>query len=299
MAEQKEEWEPVDEQALEKDLAPQEDNAEFSDLVEIIDESAPDSVPAPEPTAASEPDNDMSDRVQKRIDQLTRERREAERREQAKDAELQALTERMAQLENKGQEQAVQSFQDRYNQVRADLTAAAEEGDTAQQIALTEQLADMRAEAKVAQLTNRQQPAQQQQQQQQQPVQDAPQAAYTWWERNQWFNTPENQAESAYARVVDVQLEQEGFDKNSPAYYTELDNRLQEKFPELYNKGDVKKSKPATAPTGGKASSGKIAKDGRVQLTKDELNMARELGITSEAQLKAYAKEIQKSRQES
>jgi len=63
MAEQKEKWEPVDEQALEKDLAPQEDNAEFSDLVEIIDESAPDSVPAPEPAAASEPDNDMSDRV--------------------------------------------------------------------------------------------------------------------------------------------------------------------------------------------------------------------------------------------
>jgi hypothetical protein len=240
MAEQKEEWEPVDEQALEKDLAPQEDNAEFSDLVEIIDENAPAPVSA-EAEPAPEPEPENSDRVQKRIDQLTRERREAERREQAKDAELQALTERMAQLENKGQEQAVQSFQDRYNQVRADLTTAAEEGDTAQQIALTEQLADMRAEAKVAQLTNRQKPAQQQQQQ---PAQDAPQAAYTWWERNQWFNTPENQAESAYARVVDVQLEQEGFDKNSPAYYTELDNRLQEKFPELYNKGDVKNQNP-------------------------------------------------------
>ena len=40
MAEQKEEWEPVDEQALEKDLAPQGEDAEFSDLVEIIDENA-------------------------------------------------------------------------------------------------------------------------------------------------------------------------------------------------------------------------------------------------------------------
>jgi|TARA_R110002012_G_scaffold3685_3_gene17325 hypothetical protein len=297
MAEQKEEWEPVDEQALEKDLAPQGEDAEFSDLVEIIDESAPAPVSA-EAEPAPEPETENSDRVQKRIDQLTRERREAERREQAKDAELQALTERMAQLENKGQEQAVQSFQERYNQVRADLTAAAEEGDTAQQITLTEQLADMRAEAKVAQLTNNQRQGQAQQQPQAQ-AQDAPQAAYSWWERNQWFNTPENQAESAYARVVDVQLEQEGFDKNTPSYYTELDNRLQEKFPELYNKGDVKKSKPATAPTGGRVSSGKIAKDGRVQLTKDELSMARELGITSEAQLKAYAKEIQKSRQES
>ena len=266
MAEQKEEWEPVDEQALEKDLAPQGEDAEFSDLVEIIDESAPAPVSA-EAEPAPEPETENSDRVQKRIDQLTRERREAERREQAKDAELQALTERMAQLENKGQEQAVQ-------------------------------LADMRAEAKVAQLTNNQRQGQAQQQPQAQ-AQDAPQAAYSWWERNQWFNTPENQAESAYARVVDVQLEQEGFDKNTPSYYTELDNRLQEKFPELYNKGDVKKSKPATAPTGGRVSSGKIAKDGRVQLTKDELSMARELGITSEAQLKAYAKEIQKSRQES
>jgi hypothetical protein len=295
MAEEKEEWEPVDEQALTKDLAPEDDNAEFSDLVEIIDENAPE----PE-TVETQPEaepNKESDRVQKRIDQLTAQRREAERREAAKDAELNSLQERLSELENKGQEQAVQSFQERYNQVRTALTTAAEEGDTAQQVALTEQLADMRAEAKVAQLARTQQ--QYQPPPQASGQQEAPQAAYNWWDRNQWFNSAEHSAESAYARAVDIQLEQEGFDKNSPAYYTELDNRLQEKFPELYNKGDTKKPKPATAPTGGKVSSGKVTKDGRVQLTKDELNMARELGITSEAQLKAYAKEIQKSRQES
>ena len=54
-----------------------------------------------------------------------------------------------------------------------------------------------------------------------------------------------------------------------------------------------KKAKPPTSPSGGKKRSGNRSKDGRFLLTKVQLKMVRELGLTSEAQLKAYAKEIQ------
>ena len=288
MADEKEVWEPDDEDALAKDLA--EEEPEFSELIEIIDSDEKSKEPESEPVTESE-DDPVSARMQKRIDQLTARRHEAERREATKDQQLQELHARLENIETGQNQAAVQTFQEKYDQVKKDLMAAAEEGDTARQVGLTEQMADMRATARMAEVSRNQQPLQQQPQQ---PVgQEAPQAAYDWWNKNKWFNTPENSAATAFARAIDVQLEQEGYDKNSPDYYTELDNRCQEKFPELYTEHGNAKAKPPTSPSGGKKRSSKRSKDGRIQLTRDQLNMARELGITTEAQLKAYAKEIQ------
>ena len=288
MADEKEVWEPDDEDALAKDLA--EEEPEFSELIEIIDSDEKSKEPESEPVTESE-DDPVSARMQKRIDQLTARRHEAERREAAKDQQLQELHARLENIETGQNQAAVQTFQEKYDQVKKDLMAAAEEGDTARQVGLTEQMADMRATARMAEASRSQQPLQQQPQQ---PVgQEAPQAAYDWWNKNKWFNTPENSAATAFARAIDVQLEQEGYDKNSPDYYTELDNRCQEKFPELYTEHGNAKAKPPTSPSGGKKRSSKRSKDGRIQLTRDQLNMARELGITTEVQLKAYAKEIQ------
>lgn len=288
MADEKEVWEPDDEDALAKDLA--EEEPEFSELIEIIDSDEKSKEPESEPVTESE-DDPVSARMQKRIDQLTARRHEAERREATKDQQLQELHARLENIETGQNQAAVQTFQEKYDQVKKDLMAAAEEGDTARQVGLTEQMADMRATARMAEVSRNQQPLQQQPQQ---PVgQEAPQAAYDWWNKNKWFNTPENSAATAFARAIDVQLEQEGYDKNSPDYYTELDNRCQEKFPELYTEHGNAKAKPPTSPSGGKKRSSKRSKDGRIQLTRDQLNMARELGITTEVQLKAYAKEIQ------
>ena len=288
MADEKEVWEPDDEDALAKDLA--EEEPEFSELIEIIDSDEKAKEPESEPVTESE-DDPVSARMQKRIDQLTARRHEAERREATKDQQLQELHARLENIETGQNQAAVQTFQEKYDQVKKDLMAAAEEGDTARQVGLTEQMADMRATARMAEASRSQQPLQQQPQQ---PVgQEAPQAAYDWWNKNKWFNTPENSAATAFARAIDVQLEQEGYDKNSPDYYTELDNRCQEKFPELYTEHGNAKAKPPTSPSGGKKRSSKRSKDGRIQLTRDQLNMARELGITTEVQLKAYAKEIQ------
>jgi|TARA_R110002110_G_scaffold104067_1_gene262675 hypothetical protein len=296
MAEEKEEWKPDEEDALAKDL--ENESPELSELVEIIDPND-NSEPEPEskPEKEDDPEDDaISNRMQKRIDQLTARRHEAERREEAKDQQLQQLQERLNSLESTQEKQNVQSFQEKYDQVKRALMAAAEEGDTEKQVSLTEQMADMRATARMNEFANSQITAKQNVQQQAETSQQnqAPEAAYAWWNRNSWFNTPENSTATAFARAVDVQLEAEGFDKNSPDYYKELDNRCQDKFPELYTKTVNAKSKPPTSPSGGKKRVSKqSSKDGRIQLTRDQLSMARELGLTTEAQLKAYAKEIQ------
>ena len=66
-------------------------------------------------------------------------------------------------------------------------------------------------------------------------------------------------------------------------------------FPNLISEGKVTtertraKSRSPVAPTTG----GPSRKGNRVKMTKDQLQMARELGITDEKALKAYEAEIQ------
>tara|TARA_R110000787_G_scaffold41270_2_gene102110 strand:- start:235 stop:1098 length:864 start_codon:yes stop_codon:yes gene_type:complete len=285
MAEQEAQWEPTDEE--------QGGVIDEENLIEIIDEEEEESPAAPEP---EEREID-SDRVQKRIDQLTFQRREAERREAEAETRLTAMQEKMNNIESGIDDQRVNSFQQKYDAVKTDLFEAAETGNTQRQVELTEQMADMRATARIAQMRRKEQ--------QETPVKAvnptveataksaAPQEAYAWWAKNKWFESQEHTPETMFAKSIDNQLESEGLDKNTPEYYEELDNRLQKRFPELYSK--VKKSKPPTAPSGGRGT-GKTSKDGRIRMTAQELQVARDLDITSEEGLREYAKELQFSR---
>ena len=241
---------------------------------------------------------EYGEKVQKRIQKLVAQRKDAElqvKEMQEQNAQLNARLLRLEQGANKNTEQA---FNQRYSQVKQALEKAVEEGDTKAQLAFTEQLADMRAAVRVAQL--------QQQQRSQQSVSPTvgraqqtvsnpvPDKAMQWWQKNNWFNQQGFERETATARAIDVQIEAEGFDKNSDDYYEELNNRLQKVFPELIsgtspNKTKVKSRQPVAPPTGGTDYKGNI-----VRMTKDQLAMARELGISDEQSLKKYEAEIRK-----
>jgi hypothetical protein len=96
------------------------------------------------------------------------------------------------------------------------------------------------------------------------------------------------------ARSIDVQLELEGFDKESDEYYQVLNNRLQKVFPELNSnpspsKARTKSRQPVAPTTGGSSYKGN-----RVRMSQDQLRMARELGITDESSLKKYEAEIKR-----
>ena len=100
--------------------------------------------------------------------------------------------------------------------------------------------------------------------------------------------------ETAAARSIDVQLDIEGYDKDSDEYYDVLNNRLQKVFPEL-NSGSSPsktrtKSRQPVAPTTG----GSSYKGNRVRMSQEQLRMARELGITDESGLKKYEAEIRR-----
>ena len=119
----------------------------------------------------------------------------------------------------------------------------------------------------------------------------------SWWQQNNWFNAAGFERETAAARAIDVQLDLEGYDKNSDDYYDHLDSRLQKVFPELSSGSSPSrpraKSRPPVAPTTGGSSN---YKGNRVRMSQEQLKMARELGITDEKGLKQYEAEIRRQK---
>jgi hypothetical protein len=241
---------------------------------------------------------EYGEKVQKRIKRLVDQRREAELRAREMQEQNNQLSARLTRLEQGSEKTAQNNFNERYSQTKAALTKAVEEGDTNAQVEFQEQLADMRAAIRIAELQKQQQNQQAQSptvgKAQQTASNPAPPKAMDWWQKNRWFNSPGFERETAMARSIDVQLDLEGFDKNSDDYYEVLDNRLLSVFPELNSaprpaKPKAKSRSPVAPTTGGSAYKGN-----RVQMTKEQLRMARELGITDEASLKKYEAEIKK-----
>ena len=269
--------------------------------IEVIDDPVQEAREEAVDVAKEQEEPEYGPKVQKRIQKLVSQRREAEiqaRQTQEQNAQLQKRLER---LEQGSQQSAEQNFNQRYAQTKQALHKAVEEGDTDAQVNFQEQMADMRAAMRIAEMQK-----QQRQQRsaasppraQQAAKNPAPPKAMSWWQQNNWFNAAGFERESAAARAIDVQLDLEGFDKNSDEYYDHLNNRLQKVFPELSSGSSPSKprakSRPPVAPTTG----GSSYKGNRVKMSQDHLRMARELGINDANGLKKYEAEIRRQQRE-
>ena len=270
-----------------------------------VEEQQPEQKPEEKPKQEkAEDDSEYGRKVQRRIKNVLADKKKAEEEAKLYKSQLDDLQNRLNRLEEGSVKQAETNFQERYNQTKAALAKAIEEGDTEAQLNFTEQMADMRSAFRIQQLQEKQRQAQAASptvgKAEQEVSNPAPPLAMKWWEENTWFNAKGFERESAVARSIDVQLDAEGYDKNSPDYYKTLNNRLRKLYPELISGKDDEvgqnkprvKSRDPVAPTAG----GSAYKGNRVKVTRDELAIARELGITDEKALKKYANEIQKTK---
>ena len=235
--------------------------------------------------------------VQNRIKKLISEKNKSQEETAQLQSKLDAMAKRLEKIEVKNEKQGQEAIQEHYNLTKKPLAKAIEEGDTEAQIKFNEELVDL----KTSLALQRMEKASRQNavsptvgKAQQVATNPTPPLAQQWWKENNWFNAKGFEQETPLARAIDVQLDIEGFDKNSPDYYRELNSRLQKRFPEIIS-GESVTTKPransrqAVAPTTG----GSVYKGNRIKVSKDELAMARELGITDPEALKKYAKEIQ------
>ena len=270
---------------------------------------------APEPEAnifqkpeqESAPKNELdevSEGVQKRISKLTARMREAERREQAAleyakglQNQTQSLQQKLVQTDYSRLNEAKTRLETQQVQLRQIIAKAREENDVNTELEAQERLSALGGEQRqVASWLQTQQEAVQQQSYQQAQPAPAPQPqrptpsprAEEWAEQNSWFGQDRVMTYAAWG-IHQTLVEQEGVDPNSDEYYTELDKRVRNTFPDKFkDQSRQQRSAPAVAPAA--RSSGINSARRTVRLSPSQVAIAKKLGVPLEEYAK-YVKE--------
>jgi hypothetical protein len=129
--------------------------------------------------------------------------------------------------------------------------------------------------------------------------------ASDWMERNSWFNPDGKDLDSRIAKQVDETLTQEGWDPNSPEYWTELDNRLQRYVSHRYNastdENPNQRSKPRGIVTGsGRESASRAGGKNTFTLSPEQVRAMKDAGFWDDSEkrnkmIKRYAAEARQS----
>lgn len=277
---------------------------------------------APSPSADTQANREeldaISDNVQKRIAKLTARMREAERREQAAieyakglQTQTQTLQQKLVHTDYSRLNEAKTRLDTQQATLKAIIRKAREEGDIDTETEANQRLTDLMMEQRQVaswlqsqgqQVQAYQQPQNYQQQVQQQYQAPAPQPqrptpspqAEEWAERNPWFGQDRVMTYAAWG-IHETLVSQEGIDPNSEEYYTELDRRLQEEFPNKFqNRSSAQqpirqqRSAPAVAPATRSSGINNVRRT--VRLSPSQVAIAKKLGVPIEEYAK-YVKE--------
>ena len=240
--------------------------------------------------------------VQKRIDQLTRKMREAERREKAALDYAKGLQKKYDTADKKLSNVDSNYFKEfearvdaQREQVKGFLKTAIENNDTDKimeandkltQLAVEKEKARIHAEqkkekeeqAKQEEIEKKQEQPQQMQQPQQAPQPASPRAQ-EWAKENEWFGTDKVMTNAAFG--VHQDLVEQGFDSESDEYYNEINKTMREYFPSKF----ASEKKPVqTVASAGRKQEGRRT----VKLTRSQVAIAKKLGVP----LEEYAKHV-------
>ena len=269
--------------------------------VEVDAATSDDAVEVVEQAAAEEPQEKPVSDSKKRIDRLTKLRREAERREQDALQYAQGvkkeLEETKARLQNLDQG-FVREFSKRVEaeiaQVKNDLSQALSVGDSAAAVEAQEKLAklavsaDKAENAQAVQKRRQEQPVQEEPAQQQQAApRPADPKAEEWANRNEWFGSDNTMTYAAFG-IHRQLVEQEGFDPSSDEYYNELDKRIKTEFPHKFDTNQSQSNRPVQTVASASRTANKSGLK-KVSLTPSQVAIAKKLGVS----LEDYARQVE------
>ena len=253
---------------------------------------------------------DYSERVKKRISNLTRRLREAERASESAYTYANQVQEENKKLQEKSVNsdksylsEAETRLKSQKAQAQAALKAAYEEQDfdkvgKAQDIIAKIAVEESKIDASKSQLeyqnSLKEQENQQVLQQNFQPQnQESPPLdpkLEKWMEKNVWFGTDEDMTLSAINTHRKL-VEEEGFDPRTDEYYTEIDKRIRTVFPQKFNDVEDGGKKPAQrVASAGRADTSAAPTKKQVRLSPSEVQMAKKLNVP----LNEYAKFVKR-----
>ena len=228
---------------------------------------------------------DHSEKVQNRINKLTRKMREAERRERAALDYAKGLQMKYSKVEKdlqKTDKSFVEEYENRVDaetdKVKTQMKNAMQDQDYDKMMEANQNLTRLAVEKEKAAMRKAEiEESLKQPQQEQQPVQQPPSPrAQEWAENNTWFGKDKVMTNAAF--TIHEDLVQKGFDPESDEYYTEIDKQLQDNFPSKF----VKENPVQTVASAGRKQQGRR----KVTLTRSQVAIAKKLGVP----LEEYAK---------
>ena len=244
--------------------------------------------------------DEISESVQKRIDKLTYKMREAERQRDEAVNYAQNINQNNTHLKEKLKNSDSSLFKEYDNRVQSDierakiiLKDAQESGDGDAVVNATEKLSRSSAEAENLRRLSAQQQIREQRQSQESSRSVGPNPnvwnrgpdpkAEEWAARNKWFG--DDQAMTFAAFGIHKELVEEGIDPTLDSYYTEVDKRMQDFFPQKFSKEQSTPVQQVAASSRG--ASGKRAAR-KIKLTPSQVAIAKRLNVP----LEEYAKHI-------
>ena len=253
--------------------------------------------------AASETEvEDYGKKVQSRIDKLTKNLRESQRREAAAIQYAQGVQNQAKELQSRVGNLDRGYVMEYGNRVKAEtedakkkLKEAMDAGDIDAQVAANQDLARLAIESERHKATEakraRPQAAEggQQVQQQQQyapPPRQAPPPppdpkAEDWAEKNEWFGKDEPMTLTSFS--IHRKLVEKGLDPSSDEYYNEIDKQMKETFPHKFGQQVSPTQTVASVNRGGP-----VRRKGTVRLTPSQVAISKKLGVP----LSEYAKYV-------
>lgn len=251
-------------------------------------------------TAESGEEEPYSRRVQKRINQFTKKIRTLEQESQFWRDRVLALEEKAKARDSEAVarelSQSEQQLQAQFTAAREAKRKAIEEGDIDAQLKIEDQLLDLRDQLreKRAQAERLRQPAQESAE----PASsrpapapsespDLPEGTKQWLHQNPWFMAGQDPRAAEIARMLDVELQEEGYSPDDVEMYAELDRRLQavlprrtqQKLPE--KKDSAAPARPLRSPVTGSSADGRnptTPAASAKRLSQDDLRRMRSWG---------------------
>lgn len=284
-----------------------QDNSEVERVIDdeqaVHDEQTTESTPTviESESEEQEEDEDTVEKTKKkptayqnRINELVKRANEAERqrndyysRNQQLESDLKkknVVTEDYAKLQSQFFDARKSNAEKSLESARVAHKSAHEEGDSDKMLKAAEDIAEVKYELK--QLENQTPfvaPTQKQSTSVEQPQVNASQPqsqpdprALRWAQGNEWFGT--NVAKTGAAYAIDAALKMEGYNPSSEEYYSELDRRIGDSFPQQ----ETSRPRPTVAGVSKTTSSSPK----KVRMNQNQIAMARKLGVP----LEEYAK---------
>ena len=281
------------EEPVTEETAPETQESAETEETEEEQETSPD-LEADDEQEEKPQNKTYGKRAEKRIKRLIKQKKELEEALAKSDEDRKSLSRNNDDLvsRNKDSEvQALESYVDKLeaqeSQALSALRVAKEAGDIEAEIKATDILAQSKAETLVAKQYKARAETQAKSRQVStsdtrvqpnvEPTAAPDRRALSWQKRNQWFGggTRTDKVMTQAAMMIHNELIEEGVSAKVDAaeYYSELDARVREEFPEKFKNTSAKKS--TTVIGGTRVTPGKQ----KVTLTRSEVDMADRLGV--------------------